>query len=218
MHPKNCLQNQPSAACNLKRGNNTWGVRFYHDCFPTVNDFVRSLTRQEQHKIGQEELAPDHGNYATASCSKMALDTLQGKGPDGPTNHMFYNYLFLANLTTMVHPNKEIMVVRQESLWDDMRRVEGILGGNPMRPFETEGPVVTHGSEKFPHRATLDPFLVPLLCCALNKEIHVYMELLTRAINIDLSEKQHAIKRLSGKCNVDSLKALSTKCHSEEQL
>jgi hypothetical protein len=198
MHPQNCLPERPSAACNLKRENNSWGLDFYHECFPEVNKMFRSI--QTPLVVG------------SINCSQMALETIQGNGPEGPSNHMFFNYYYLANKTVLLYPKKDVMVVRQEMLWDDLRRIEQLLGGDPMRSFETEGPIVTHGSEKFLYRAKLDPTLVPTLCCAIPKEIRTYIELLDQSKNLESRHKKYSIKNLLSKCQTESLPALSTRC------
>lgn len=69
MHPENCVPNRPSGACNLKKDNNPWGINFYQTCFPNVNDFVRSMVE------------PWIRN--SINCSQFALETVQGKGPEG---------------------------------------------------------------------------------------------------------------------------------------
>jgi hypothetical protein len=198
MHPLNCVPERPSGACNLKKENNSWGLAFYGDCFPQVDDFVRSI----------------HTSLVVGStnCSEMALETIQGNGPEGPTNHMHFNYYYYANATTIPYPEKEVMVVRQEMLWDDLRRIERLLGGDPMRPFETEGPIVTHGSEKFQYRAILDPTLVPSLCCAIPMEIRSYTNFLARAINLEGRHKMYSITALLTKCGAQSIHSLSIRC------
>jgi hypothetical protein len=198
MHPQNCLPERPSAACNLKKENPTWGMQFFEHCFPEVNDMVRSI---------KVPLVAESTN-----CSEIALETIQGKGPEGPTNHLFFNYQFYANRTTVLHPEKDVVVVRQEMLWDDLRRIERLLGGDQFRPFEKEGPVVNHGSDKFHYRAILDPSLIPSLCCLIPNEIMTYKNLLDRAINLETRHKKYSINSLFSKCKVDSLQTLSTQC------
>ena len=69
MHPLNCLPDRASGACNLKKDNNPWGLAFYGDCFPDVNDFVRALKVPVSNR--------------TIDCSAMATETVQGRGPEG---------------------------------------------------------------------------------------------------------------------------------------
>jgi hypothetical protein len=193
MHPKNCLLERPSAACNLKKdGADTWGPLFYK-CFDDVGDMVRSV-------------AYNHDN-----CSQMAVDAVRGRAPEAASNHMYFNYFFNANKTIFPYPRKDIFVVRQEFLWEDLRRIEGLLGGNPSRAFETDGPIVTHGSELFPYKGVLSPHLIPVLCCAIPNEIAVYIKLIQRAVNV--YDKHSPVEKLVEKCGASSFPQLVEKCH-----
>lgn len=198
MHPLNCLSERPSAACNLKKGNQTWGGLFYQTCFPDVGEFFRSV----QVPLLVEDF----------DCSALALETIQARGPKGPTNHLFFNYQYYANRTTWRFPQKDVVVVRQEMLWDDLRRIESWLGGDPLRSFETEGPIINHGSDKFKYRAKLDPLLIPPLCCVIPNEIQIYNDLLDRAVNLEDRHKKFSIQNLLSKCKVDSITTLATQC------
>ena len=73
MHPDNCVPNLPSGACNLKKDNNPWGIAFYQTCFPDINDLLKSLGGPMVKE--------------STDCSALALETLQGTGPEG-TNHI----------------------------------------------------------------------------------------------------------------------------------
>jgi hypothetical protein len=213
MHPRNCLLNQPSAACNLKKGNNPWGLQFYGDCFPTVNDLFRLIAPRES--VPQPKGSRDF-NGTIDRCSHLAVDALQGRGPEGPTNHLYFNYYYLANQTIMRHPDKEVMVVRLEFLWKDLQSVEIILGGNPRRHFQGEGPIITHGSEKFPYQAELDETAirlgVPLLCCVIYSEIHTYLYLLSNSVNLKKSQKEHSIRQILTKCEAKTVEDLHSRC------
>ena len=74
MHPNNCFADRPSAACNLKKDSNPWGITFYRNCFPDVNDFARSL--------GQDLIVHD------INCSALAMQTVWGEGPAGMTSEL----------------------------------------------------------------------------------------------------------------------------------
>lgn len=230
MHPDNCFADRPSAACNLKKDNNPWGITFYRTCFPDVNDFVRSMG---------ENVILMHG----INCSAFALETVQGEGPagmlsecrgverrshslclspltkglinmalKGPSNHMHYNYFYYANRTITQFPERNILAIRQEALWDDLRSVEWYLGGDPRRPFETQGPTITHGSEHYRYRAYLDPSLVSRLCCVIPQEIKTYMYLLEQAANLAEREKARSLKALFEGCRAASFADLASSC------
>ena len=125
---------------------------------------------------------------------------------------MFFNYNYYANKTIFTYPEKEVLVVRQEMLFDDLRGIELLFGGNPLRAFETEGPTITHGSEHFRYRAHLDAVLVPVLCCAIPLEIFGYKEFLMRASNLERAQKSSALKALLHKCDTNTIDELRVRC------
>jgi hypothetical protein len=130
----------------------------------------------------------------------------------GPTNHMHYNYHFYINRTIAKYPGRKLLAVRQEFLWADLRTVELYLGGDPHRPFEAEGPTITHGSERFRYRANLDPTLIPRLCCTIPKEIKSYTLLVELSANLGVREKSTSLQALSHVCGASSLDDLASRC------
>jgi hypothetical protein len=129
---------------------------------------------------------------------------------------MHYNYFYYANRTIHRYPHKTVLAVRQETLWDDLRSIERYLGGDPRRPFERQGPTITHGSGQFRYRALLDPVLVPRLCCAIQNEIKTYNYILERAVNLDFRQKSNSMKALLGRCGALSIDGLRTKCADDD--
>ena len=230
MHPNNCFADRPSAACNLKKDSNPWGIAFYRNCFPDVNDFARS--------VGKELIVQG------INCSALALQTVWGEGPagttselrkvvqgskrlftvfltyvsflpwfdKGPSNHMHYNYAYYINRTIAKYPGRKILAVRQEFLWDDLRTVEFFLGGDPRHPFQAEGPTITHGSERFRYRANLDPTLISRLCCSIPKEIKAYTLLIELSMNLGVTEKSTSLNALFRGCRASSLVDLASRC------
>lgn len=198
MHLGNCVPNRPSAACNLKKDNSPWGINFYKICFPVIDDFVKAMVVSTV--------------KGSTGCSALALETVQGRGPEGPSNHMYFNYFYYANATIYRFPHRNVLAVRQEMLWDDLRSIESYLGGDPHRPFERQGPTITHGSEQFRYRASLDPKLVLRLCCAIPKEIETYKYILERAVNLDVRQKSNSLKGVLSKCGAVSIDDLRKKC------
>ena len=122
--------------------------------------------------------------------------------PTGPSNHMHYNYFYYVNRTIHQYPDRTILAVRQERLWEDLRSVEKFLGGDGRRPFQHQGPTITHGSERFRYRASLNPDLVPHLCCTISQEVKTYKYLLEGAVNLEPREKSISIVALLEKCQI----------------
>lgn len=199
MNPQNCIPERPSGACNLKKDSSTtWGKEFFELCFHSVDTFVRSM---------KSPLI-----QASINCSLLAIEAVQGNGPKAQSNHLYYNYHYNFNRTVRAFPGRDIVVVRRESLWDDMRSIETLLGGDTARKFEHEGPVITHGSEKFLYKARLDSALVASLCCTIPDEVLVYVNVLSRALNLDVVQKEASITALLSKCKADSFKSLFEQC------
>ena len=255
MHPKNCLRNRPSAACNLKLDktlynahlNYTWGYVLFDVCFPTINDMIQSLQ--------QEKLVNIDGNSnSNINCSQMAIDTITGYGPPGPSNHLYFNYHYYVNKTytlllqssssspySQKPKKKPIFVIRKENLFDDLRSIEYLLGGNIQRPFEMEGGgdktqvLSHHGNQFYPYKASLDSNLMPILCCTIPKELTIYVTLVTRALNLLDADKIASVEELYTKCDVSKnnpipnnknpvdtvaqsfLSQLSQKCHWDDK-
>jgi hypothetical protein len=125
---------------------------------------------------------------------------------------MHFNYFYYVNQTIAQFPERKILIIRQEAIWADLRSVEGYLGGDPRRKFEEEGPVITHGSERFRYRARLDPTLVSRLCCAIPKEISTYMHLVKQAVNLEVRQKEYSLKALFQRCHAASFQDLASMC------
>eukprot|EP00980_Cylindrotheca_fusiformis_P014379 scaffold3827_cov179-Cylindrotheca_fusiformis.AAC.43 len=199
MHPQNCIPERPSGACNLKKDTSIpWGHDFFEICFQTVDAFVQSMQSST--------------TTSSTNCSQLAIDAVQGNGPKAQSNHLYYNYMYNFNRTIRAFPHRAIVVVRRETLWEDMRSIEILLGGDGSRKFEHEGPVITHGSEKFLYQAVLDPSLIPTMCCAIPGEILVYFHVLSRAVNLDPQQKEYSRALLLSKCQANSVEALVTQC------
>ena len=127
---------------------------------------------------------------------------------------MHYNYFYYVNRTIHQYPKNIILAVRQERLWEDLRSVEKFLGGDAHRPFQRQGPTITHGSEKFRYRASLDPDLVPHLCCTISQEVKTYKHLLEEAVNLESSQKSISIMTLLEKCQIQDWNKWIQNCGS----
>ena len=230
MNPINCLPDRPSAACNLKLdktmyntlSNLTWGYVLFDLCFPTINDMIQSLQNEKLVHV-------EDSNNNSINCSQLAIDTITGYGPPGPSNHLYFNYHYYVNKTSTLliqssslaqqqqqqqerqqtpsipnNKKKRIFVIRKENLFDDLRTIEYILGGSIQRPFEREGGTISHGNQLYPYKAILDNNLMPILCCVIPKELTIYVTLVTRALNLIDVDKITSIEELYTKCDVNT--------------
>ena len=93
------------------------------------------------------------------------------------------------------------MVVRTEHLWEDLSGIEHLLGGNAsVRPHIY--PAVTHGSEKFQLKANLSSSAAQDLCCAVEEEVKIYVDLLNQAVNLNNAQRKESILHLKRYCNI----------------
>ncbi|CAJ1892593.1 unnamed protein product [Cylindrotheca closterium] len=217
MHPLNCWPERPSGACNLKRDTTTtWGVDFFQTCFPTMDRLLDVL--QQQHSSSSSMLLSSltgSTDKEAADCATMVIRALEGNGPRVQSNHLYFNYFYNYNRTILEYPERDVWVVRQESLWPDLKQIETLLGGDGSRKFEHEGPIITHASEKFLYKvqaAKLNAAHLPAVCCVMRDEILVYAYLLHHAVNLEPTQKQTSMKNLLVKCGTDSLHTLSNTC------
>jgi hypothetical protein len=135
--------------------------------------------------------------------------------PIGPSNHMHYNYFYYVNRTIHQYPKRIVLVVRQEKLWEDLRSVEKYLGGDGQRPFQHQGPTITHGSERFRYRASLDLALIRHICCTISQEIKTYKHILEEAVNLESRQKDMSIKALLERCHIQNWNQWILDCHAE---
>jgi len=213
MHPRNCLPDRPSAACNLKKKDSDgyqWGQDFFQTCFPTIDDVAQSL--RISRVVPRRQHDDDKDVDVHVDCSALARDAIQGSGPEGPSNHLFFNYKYYADRTMQPHPSTPIFVVRQEFIWADMRRIETMLGGDSHHPFETEGPVITHGTELFPYKSELSAHLASFVCCAMLNEIETYANIVEASMNLNGNERAQTIQMTMDRCNADSYEQLKQMC------
>lgn len=125
---------------------------------------------------------------------------------------MHFNYFYYFNRTIAQYPGRRVLAVRQEALWDDLRSVEALLGGDIRRFFEDEGPSISHGSEHFRYQANLESSLVLHLCCAIPMEIKMYTEILEQAENLGNEHKTLALESLLKICGASSFMQLRKQC------
>jgi hypothetical protein len=132
-------------------------------------------------------------------CRRRARGMADGSDMKSGMQHAKYNYEFYVNKTISVYPDREVLVVRTEHEWDDVVDLaNNFLGGNTDFSV-TES--VSHGSEKYqPSPITTEGY--QKLCCVLEREIEVYIDLLERAANLSPEAKEESIESLKEKCGV----------------
>lgn len=174
---------------NKKRQQQT----FYKECYPSgLNDMIDTMRRN------------DTSTNAT-KCTKMGIDTLTGKGnsywlPGGW--HFGLNYHFYKKNTMDKFANHSIATIRTEHMWDDVEKLDKLLGGTG--EFGASGSRHTHGSEKYKQGYSSDLSLsnAIFLCCLIWKEIETYQDMILKSFNLDNAEKMKAMFDLLNRCHI----------------
>ena len=169
-------------------GTSRLGLTIFVDCFKKVEDLARAVTTT---------------SGTSNHCREIALALLEGRARYDPLPHFSCNYGYYLNRVQSDQP-KAVAVLRTENQWEDLGRLESLLGGNPSRYLEPEKQVkYTHGSESFQLQSGISPEGAKALCCVLHGDIQVYHGLITSAVNLKGSEKDETLRSLLVHCGVN---------------
>lgn len=140
------------------------------------------------------------------SCKRLDQDVLHDKvkGPGFKQAPFHYNLQYYANKTIDLYPEKTVLVLRSESIRDDLHHLEHLVGGN--------GTFVVHPGY---HEAVLqkEEFIsndYGPLCRALLPEMQVYHGLLNLAANLDETTKEATVKNAAQRCGFSSWRNMET--------
>ena len=174
-------------------------VLLFCHCFTHITDLVAQL---EISNVNDTKHFVHPVTNQTTSCQDVARQALTERHTKR-WGHFSMNYQYYHDRTIGKFPHKDVVVVRTEHLWHDLQQVEYWMGGNATVGPETRG-VVSHGSEQFALKGQLtDPQQVQLLCCVVQAEVRLYVQILQRAVNLKQGEKQESIQALAQRCNLD---------------
>jgi hypothetical protein len=135
---------------------------------------------------------------------------IRGEAPPVESRDLFYNYQHYANRTINAHPGKEIMVVRTGHMWEDLSIIERRLGGDTIMEFYDGDEA--HENFTFPNITSISTESQHILCCAIQEEVGIYVDLITRATNLDASSRQETFESLWKKCGANSMTKLASAC------
>lgn len=168
-------------------GKRDMGPKIYLDCFKTVEDLAKSLVANTD---------------ADRECQKIGRALVQGNFQPTPCAHFHWNYQYYAE-TLWPGKSKTVAVLRTESLWEDVARVESLLDGDPTPFLKPEAQVkFTHGSESYRLTSSLSDEGTMAVCCALRKEIQVYHDFVLHAVNLKADEKIGTILKIMNHCGI----------------
>ncbi len=210
-HPESCMKSlgrQTKRACatrhHIRRHPDAKANVFFNQCFPT-----------------QKELPFIDGNltgsniHLSDNCLLLAKEVINGEHRLKGFKHMFYNMHHYTKATIDKHPERSVIVIRTESLWQDLKDLDIRLGGNG-NFGAIEGTRDSHGSEQYKKsNATFSVTDYGRLCCVIQKEMNIYRRLVELAVNLDEAETEATISRTASKCGFESWNELMNHCNNK---
>ena len=178
----------------MRNDPNSFVARFFQQCFPTSDDWAVALTSK------------------TSNCTKLANEVISEKFTDPRAAHMTANFQHYTAQTIRGFPGKEVLVVRIEHMWDDLQTLDQQLGGTG-NFGERFGTKVSHGSERF-QASSLSTISTQALCCALQREIEIYRDLLFAAANLNENDKQSTWEAAVKRCGWNSWEVFQESCNN----
>lgn len=168
-------------------------VKFFKECFANMDECASAL---------------DPRNRTVHTCHQSALPTVQGRTQVRDLDHFYYNYAhYVGRVGWTPTDPRPIVVVRTESMWSDVARINGYVGGDKDFFLKFGDLKVTHGSEGFAVNKDLSEEHGVAMCCVLaqpgkSRELQWYQELVAHAINLKVSEKTETLRSLHNHCGI----------------
>lgn len=189
---------------------------FYKICFPTLQHLLKTLHNATQHIEPQsrstsvdrtkvEQILTKSTPYAHPQyCKHMAIAVLEGKSPlvSDINIHLRDNYQFYYRKTIQAFPNMEVLAVRTEKIWDDMKDLDRATGGSG--DFPMAGAVANENTKTKQARQDPTPEQLRDLCCILWEDIGIYQEIVNLALNLNYSTKVQTLEDVWSTCGIDS--------------
>jgi hypothetical protein len=182
----------------------------FFKCFPKITLLPLALTMPGRKRLNK-----------TSSCIDLAYKAIQGRIIDEKTfSYMQYNTNYYFTKTIGTYPSKGVLVVRTESLWDDLNDIDLRLGGNGTFGLVNKESNDFHDIQNGQRNDTL-PLSVgdsALLCCAMQVELHAFRRLLDRAVNLNEASKQATISNAAQRCGFSLWDEMVEYCKSNENI
>ena len=219
-HPQSCLHNSATIiACRtakkVKEDPKSETALFFQTCFPrqqllpvAFDDKGTNTLKRTCHDLVRKVFA-----------GKM-IERFSGEGfkPIQGFKHISFNMRYYTGRTIDRYPNKNVLILRTESLWDDLKDLDTQLGGYGVFG-QREGYKDSHGSENYRQsKDTLSAADYGVLCCALLDEMNIYRDLLKRAVNFDDAAKNSTITSAANKCGFSSWNDMVDQCRSRQDV
>ena len=213
-----------SAACisKYKHGNRKPVKAVYQECFPTANleVFAQStMSPFPDNTLALPITTQQQLNDKNYDCPKIAREMAQGSYTSAADYHMFYNYNYYVMKTIHSFPNQtfELFGIRTEHEWDDLLDLDKQIGGrgnateyknfgesaNPTTQVSNRpdgGGVVAKSSPT--SSSSLSQTARHKLCCVLENEIKVYLDLIHQVLNLSRDDKYQQEYNLKVQCGL----------------
>lgn len=187
---------------------------FYKQCFPTLQDLLKTLqdvshpsSRTKAVEYDGKEIQSYLQTNSPAThpqyCQLMAIAVLEAKTPlaNDVNKHLSHNYEYYHKGTLEKFPDKEVLAVRTEHLWDDIEKLDKATGGQGV--FTHAGKVKNENIQT--QETKIDPTAEQLrdLCCILWEDIETYQKIVNRARNLDYQSKLQTSQDVWSTCGVN---------------
>lgn len=199
-NPHYCIDNQTtSKACATMQFVEEYpheeGAVFYVDCFPTPDLFASAFATT---------------NTLSPECIKLAHQVFNNKisGPGFSQTPFYYNLRYYSERTIDLFAEKIVLVVRSESVWDDLNGLERQLGGSTR--FDTLQDSNLESDMRSNAKVDYGP-----LCCQMIDEMREYSRLLQLALNLDEAAKKDTLTRAVQLCNFTYWSEMEQTCQQQ---
>lgn len=194
IHPKNCGSLSHETPCmtakEIEGFPQGWTSRFFR-CFPDIFHLAEAL----------------RGYHSNSTCETLAWRTIHGEIDRlavASAAHMIANYRHYIEQSLGRFPRLDVLAIRTDQLWSDLKSVDRLLGGNGTF-VGMEG--TRENGSTFKKSAFHD---TEALCCALLDEIQLYQLLIRRAVN--LPDKDRILQASVERCGKKSWRELVDFC------
>jgi hypothetical protein len=215
---------------NIKKPRDSYELHlrsiFYDKCFPTIEDLAVVLMNKIQSNSSKTFEIRDFRNPSisnTIDCYKVGYHTLWGNGHLMQNEHLKFNYEFYARETIRKYPDKEVLIVRTEHLWDDIDSLNMALAETLVKYGAVYNATLLHdrnktaskstfshlknhthsfGSEGYKVKSGLSKEGKEILCCHLSEDNQVFEDIVRGAVNIGEEEKESYLNLLYDDCGI----------------
>ena len=228
VHPQHCQLNQTQtrsssrqncmALDNVQTHPDGWLAQFFHDCqFTTMARWADALLLELQSTSTTNSNNHNNPCYTLARTSLLGGPSHIGSMEQVPlASHLISNIRVNNEATAHRFPQTPVIIVRTESLWQDLQELDRLLGGSGEFGGKAVENVVMN-AKRSDIKSTaegLSKRQTQLLCCGLQQELLAYKELLEQAVNFSLKEKQTTLQLTLERCYFESWKDVYT-CTAE---